>query len=292
METLIVGRFALPVAPMLLLGALLVGSAAAKWNVRRGRVDVESLLWGVMITAVIIGRAVFVLLYVNEYKRDPWRILDIRDGGFVLSAGVAAVAFTIAWLAWRKQQARRPLLYSVLAGACFWMAGALAVSAGDARQEQVRLPELSLSSVDGTPVLTSSLKGKPLVLNLWATWCPPCRRELPVLGDAQARNRNVNFAFADQGEAAATVRDYLASQGLTLANVLLDRGFSMSRQTDAHAFPTTLFFDGQGVLVDRYMGELSAATLAKHLETLRHPGQAAADRAGSLPLIDILKGLL
>jgi thiol-disulfide isomerase/thioredoxin len=281
LETLNVGRFALPIAPVLLLGAWLVGSTAAKWNSRRGRVDVESLLWAILITGVATGRAAFVLLYVSEYKSDPWRILDMRDGGFVLSAGVAAVVIATAWLAWRKQQARKPLLYSVLAGTCFWLAGVLAVSVGNARQEQMPLPDLSLTTLEGTTVRTSSLKGKPLVINLWATWCPPCRRELPVLRDAQSRNRDVTFAFVDQGEAPATVRDYLASQGLTLDNVLLDPEFVMGRQADAHAFPTTLFFDEQGVLADRHMGELSGATLAKHLETLRRADQGSASGTGT-----------
>ena len=273
------GRFALPIAPLLLLGALLVSSIAAKWNGRRGRVDVESLLWIIVITGVVTGRAAFVLLYINEYKSDPWRIPDIRDGGFVLSAGAVAVFIATAWLAWRRPPARKPLLYSVLAGTCFWVASVLAVSAGDSRQEQMRLPELTLTRLEGTPVSTSALKGKPIVLNLWATWCPPCRRELPVLRDAQSRNPDVTFAFADQGETLVAVRDYLASQGLTLDNVLLDPGFALSRQTEAHAFPTTLFFDEHGVLVDRHMGELSRATLAKHLETLRHPDRGSASGA-------------
>lgn len=279
METVNVGRFALPVAPLLVLGALSVASVAARWNGRRGRVDVESLLWAIAITGVVAGRAAFVLLYISEYKSDPWRILDIRDGGFVLSAAAVAVVGVTAWLAWRRSTARKPLLYSVSTGGCFWVAGVLAVSAGDSGQEQMRLPELTLTMLEGPPALTSALKGKPLVLNLWATWCPPCRRELPVLGDAQSRNPDVTFAFADQGETPVAVRDYLASQGLTLDNVLLDPGFALSRQTEAHAFPTTLFFDEQGVLVDRHMGELSRATLAKYLETLRRPDRGSASGA-------------
>ena len=281
METLNVGRFALPVAPVLLLGACLASAIAAKWNSRRGHVDVESLLWAILITGVATARAAFVLLYVSEYRTDPWRILDMRDGGFVLSAGVAAAVIATAWLAWRKKQARKPLLYSVLAGTCFWLAGVLAVSAGNARQEQMALPDLSLTTLEGSTVLTSSLKGKPLVINLWATWCPPCRRELPVLRDAQSRNRDVTFALVDQGEPRATVRAYLASQALILDNVLLDPEFLMSRQADAHAFPTTLFFDEQGVLVDRHMGELSGATLAKHLKTLRRADQGSASGTGT-----------
>ena len=64
--------------------------------------------------------------------------------------------------------------------------------------------------------------GTPTVLNLWATWCPPCRREMPVLQQAQGANPDVNFVFINQGEKADDIQGFIDRQGLTLRNVLVD----------------------------------------------------------------------
>jgi thiol-disulfide isomerase/thioredoxin len=268
LETLNVGRLALPIAPLLLFGAAAVGMMVASWHGRRGACNVEPLLLATMGAGLVAGRLGFVLEYLHQYLGEPWRMLDIRDRGFAPGAAVVGACMMSAWFLWRRKPARKPLLHSAVAAACFWGAGTLAASAGEGGMERAPLPDLVLPSLEGTLVRTGEFKGKPIVINLWATWCPPCRRELPVLRDAQAHCRDVTFVFADQGEAADTVRAYLASQSLVLDNVLLDSGFGMSRQAQAQAFPTTLFFNAQGRLIERHMGELSPATLQRQLENL------------------------
>jgi thiol-disulfide isomerase/thioredoxin len=72
--------------------------------------------------------------------------------------------------------------------------------------------------------LAALAQGKPMGANLWATWCPPCRAERPVLAAAQKQESVVRFVFVDQGEDGATARHYLATAGLVLANVVIDSG--------------------------------------------------------------------
>jgi len=107
------------------------------------------------------------------------------------------------------------------------------------------------------------------VVNLWASWCPPCRKEMPVLRDAQARHKDVVFVFVDQGEDDNTARSYLAGQQLALRNVVLDPQRQLASQVDSQVLPTTLFFDEEGMLVNRRIGELSTVTLAQRMESLR-----------------------
>ena len=136
-------------------------------------------------------------------------------------------------------------------------------------EEQQRLPQLTLANLEGRPVQVQSLGGKPMVVNLWATWCPPCRREMPVLQNAQLGNQDIIFVFANQGEPAETIQSYLAAEKLELKNVLLDAQGVFSKTTGSIAMPTTLFFDEAGKLVDTRVGEVSAATLEHRINALR-----------------------
>ena len=111
--------------------------------------------------------------------------------------------------------------------------------------------------------------GKPMVVNLWASWFPPCRREMPVLAAAQQRRTDVSFVIANQGENVFTLQQYLEAGKLELRNVVLDPQKGLGRKYGLMALPTTLFYDITGRLVDTHLGALSAASLASKLERLQ-----------------------
>lgn len=263
------GPLAFPISLLLLLGAVLVSLVVAKWVRRTWPFDVEPLLWRTLIVAALAARIAFVVAYFDVYKKAPLTILDIRDGGFFAPAGVLSILAMAAWFSWRKREASKPLVLSVLAGISVWVLGVVATMTFYPGPAQ--MPQVALTRLDGSSVQLKSLAGKPMVINLWATWCPPCRREMPVLRDGQARYKNVVFVFANQGESADAVRTYLDKEHLVLDNVLLDSDRNLGSQTGSRAMPTTLFFDEHGMLVDRRIGELSAATLAQRIEALRLP---------------------
>ena len=131
------------------------------------------------------------------------------------------------------------------------------------------MPQLILASIEGRPVSLAGFAGRPTVINLWATWCPPCRREMPALQQAQAANPDVNFVFVNQGEAAGPIAIFLDQRGLTLRHVLVDTQRLTGTQLGHSALPTTLFFDARGRLADTRIGELSQATLMQRLAGLR-----------------------
>ncbi|MBN3726647.1 TlpA family protein disulfide reductase, partial [Burkholderia sp. Ac-20379] len=157
---------------------------------------------------------------------------------------------------------RRPVLGGLAAGVLAWgLAQGLVVAL---QRDAPRLASLHLSTLDGAPASPTSLTitaGKPVVVNLWASWCPPCRREMPVLARAQADHANVAVLMIDQGEDARTVRAFLDSQGLRFGAVLLDPSSSAMRAYGSRGLPTTLFFDANGRLVASHVGEITAARL-------------------------------
>lgn len=77
------------------------------------------------------------------------------------------------------------------------------------RQAAVLLPDLVLETEGGQPKNLRALVGRPVVLNTWATWCAPCRREMPLLLEEAARQEGVQFVFVNMGEGPEAIRIFL-----------------------------------------------------------------------------------
>jgi len=252
---------------VLLLLALGVAALVGRWTARRpdgSRIPVAGTFLDMLFVGLVAGRLVFVVQWWPQYLADPWSILRIGDGGWSIWAALFAGLAFGAWRARRTLELRRPLLWGTGAGLVVWgvLTGALLVM----QQAVVRLPDVELTRIEGDTVRLSDLGGQPMVVNLWATWCPPCRREMPVLADSQVANPQVTFVFANQGEGNEVIQKYLDAAGLQLDNVVLDPFSSVSQSTGSRGLPTTLFFEADGRLADVHMGELTAASLARKLE--------------------------
>lgn len=266
MDAVRLGPLLIPVQAALVVLAILAATTLADWLHRRRGVDTAGVLWRMLLAGFIAARAVFVLKHHAIYWQAPWTALDIRDGGFEGLAGLVAACVVGAELTRRRAELRRPLLASVLAGCVVWGGGTLAAQL--LAPPRAPLPELMVRALDGREVPLREFSGRPLVINLWATWCPPCRREMPALQAAQAANPEIGFVFVNQGESAVIVRRFLATQQLNLQNVLIDPAGQLAARTGALGYPTTLFYDAAGKLRLRHVGELSAASLEDKLQVL------------------------
>ncbi len=260
------GPFSMSVDVVLLLLALLVAAAVGGVAGRGRKTGIGNTLADMLIAALLAARITFVALWFDSYRGAPWSMLDLRDGGFNPWAGLAAALLVALWQGWRHAALRRPLALGLASGALLWSAmfGAIHL------MSNTSLPIAPLTTLAGEPAELAKLAaGRPVVVNLWATWCPPCRRELPVLAAAQKSETWAYFVFADQGEDAGTVQRYLASAGLDLDNVLLDRGARMGPEVGSGGLPTTLFYSADGRLVDTHVGLLTSGSLAGKLSRLR-----------------------
>lgn len=302
MMSIPIGPLALPAAPLLLLvSAMLAGwvadrvarrvtgsargtpeavgpsgaitpnrgdrATAAGSSVEAG--SASGVLTQALLASLASARGVHVALHLDSYGADPWALLDVRDGGWNVLAGLVGGTAWVAWRAWQHPRWRTALASGAAVGLLLWAAGTVTLEALTPR----RLPDLTL--VDPTTGRAVRLHDvatrRPVVLNLWATWCGPCRREMPVLAAAQARHPEVSFIFANQGEQAAAVQRYLDSEGLRLSGVLLDPGSALGPALGSGGLPTTVVFDRQGRRVGAHMGALSGAALSAMLKPVLTP---------------------
>lgn len=263
------GPFALQVSHLLLLAALLVATGVGHLVGRQQQIGIGNSLIDMLWAALLAARLAFIATWFELYRNAPWSMLDIRDGGFTPWAGLLAASGVALWRGWRRPLLRQPLIWGMTAGLLAWGAMFGVMGAVD-KASKPGLPTVALTTLAGEPTQLAALaKGKPMVVNLWASWCPPCRREMPVLAAAQQQETQVTFVFANQGEDSAAALRYLSAGQLNLANVLLDPGTALGRAIGSTALPTTLFYDASGQLVDTHLGELSAASLASKLNRLR-----------------------
>ncbi len=120
-----------------------------------------------------------------------------------------------------------------------------------------RAPDFTLVDLDGRAIRLSDLRGEPVLLNFWATWCPPCRAEMPelarVAGEQQGNVRVVGVNL--QGE-PGEVRSFAAQAGVHFP-ILLDRDLAVAHNYLVRAIPTTYFLDRDGVIRDVQVGGMT-----------------------------------
>lgn len=263
-NALILGPLVLPYAMLLMFAVVAAGFFVAERSGLKAGVEVEAVLWKTLLVGLVVARFAFVWEFHLAYRASPLSMLDIRDGGWNATAGfIGAWLFGLS-LYGRSPRLRKPMQSALITGSVIWLVGTIALSLRpDTGRE---MPALSFLSLQGQTVHLAGFKGKPTVVNLWATWCPPCVREMPVLQQAQVNQPGVNFVFLNQGESADKVDTWLQARKMTMRNVLMDETRTAGAAFAQSALPMTLFFNAKGQLVSTRIGELSPATLAERLE--------------------------
>jgi peroxiredoxin len=122
----------------------------------------------------------------------------------------------------------------------------------------------------GDTVQLSQYAGRPVFLNFWATWCEPCKRELPAFEQftAEQGEDGAVVLAVNTGEDEATVRAFLEQQGITGLQVLLDPDANVAEQYGVFQIPVTFVIDSAGNVRYPHYGEMTAADLAGYLDAL------------------------
>jgi cytochrome c biogenesis protein CcmG, thiol:disulfide interchange protein DsbE len=156
------------------------------------------------------------------------------------------------------------------------LASVLLIGAAGAQHAGDPFPAFELRDQDGVIVTNEDLAGRAWMINVWASWCPPCRAELPLLERAAAdlQDDGLGLLLLNAGERASVARSVLEGEGLRVRTLVdpdeRDRGVEETQELlhriRARGLPTTYFVDAEGVIRSVFVGELTPEMLAQRLD--------------------------
>ena len=119
--------------------------------------------------------------------------------------------------------------------------------------------EFVFTALDGSQIHLSDYRGKVVILDLWATWCNPCRVEMPYIQEVFEDGKGVGLVLLaiNVGETSSKVKEFMEKNGLSFP-VLLDTDTSVAQDYNVRGIPSTFFIDKDGIIKDRKIGAFSS----------------------------------
>ena len=137
----------------------------------------------------------------------------------------------------------------------------------DLSQDQA--PDFTLLDLDGNQISLGDFAGRPVVINFWATWCPPCQDEMPLLVEAYEREGGqVVFLAISIDEPERAVRRFAEKNDISFV-ILLDEGGKVASEYRVKSIPITFFVNREGQVVMRYAGQIPTHRLEDGLSRIR-----------------------
>ncbi|KJJ68622.1 TlpA disulfide reductase family protein [Clostridium sp. FS41] len=140
-------------------------------------------------------------------------------------------------------------------------------------KEKIEAPDFTVLDIDGTPIKLSDLFGKPIVLNFWASWCSPCKSEMPEFNEVyKDLGEDITFVMVNlvdgQRETKETGTQYITEQGFSFP-VYFDTEQEAANAYGIRSIPTTVFIDKDGYIVTGAQGTIDAETLKKGIDLIK-----------------------
>jgi peroxiredoxin len=173
-------------------------------------------------------------------RRPPFGLIAILASAFIIGAGLA---------------------FLVLSSNNASNGGMIAIptSSRTLVREGMPAPQFALNTLDGKPVALADLKGKPVLVNFWASWCPPCLEETPALIEAynELKKENPNFEFVGIGtnDEKANLVKFAANNNIPYL-VADDADGKVGDAYAVRGMPTTFFIDSAGIVRSVWNGEI------------------------------------
>ena len=288
-EAFNLGPFLIPTRPMLLLLCLVIAIWSASYLGKKFDLEKDRLKRAAEYTAwigVLGARLGFVVVNWSAYQSAPWTILYLWQPGYLYLGGLIFGSACILWQSLIYLPAKRSAFITVLTGS-YLLAGLLFFAAIGSlellRQPDVPgsgnlAPDIRFQDLSGTPVSLSDLEGRGIVLNFWATWCPPCRREMPMLDEFHANysGKGLSVIGLAIDEPPGQVRRFIESIGVSYpiwvdaprSEPEFERSQEVFDRYGGVGLPMTVFIDRAGIIRRIYVGELSRGFLQSQADTI------------------------
>ncbi len=288
-EAFNLGPFLIPTRPLILVLSLFFAIWFSNWLGGKFLLDknqvkhvAEYIAWSGLLGA----RLGFVVLNWNAYRAAPWTALYVWQPGYLYFSGVLAGAAYALWQVIKKSPELRRSFLTVLAGG--YLAAGLVFTTAILSTEFLKqpgipgtgdsAPDFKLQNLSAETVQLSDLAGRAVILNFWATWCPPCRREMPLLDELQKAygEKGLSVIGLDINESPELVKSYVNAVDVSYP-IWVDAppgtpGFDSTQEIFSRfggvGLPSTLFIDRAGVIRRIYVGELSRGFLQYQAENI------------------------
>lgn len=133
-------------------------------------------------------------------------------------------------------------------------------------------PDFTMTDADGATLTLADFKGKPVLLNFWASWCGPCQSEMPDIQKAwEAHGQDIDFVIVNMtgmsGETEQAARTFLADNGYTFP-VYFDKDSSAAAAFGVNSIPQTYLIDAEGNILGGYMGAMTSSIIDEGIQML------------------------
>ena len=212
----------------------------------------------------VIARLAYVATHFADYVSEPLAILKVWQGGFLPLAGVVTALLILGFKALPERRFRLIALLIALSGSWYVADRLLTTTV----PSPFAMSPAGLKTLTGADFDPATLEGRPYVINLWADWCPPCRREMPLLAEAARKHPEIAFLFINQGDQPSIVTKLPTQHGIDPATILLDAAARLSAAYGG-ALPSTIFVGPTGKVRSVHAGEISRAALSDKINLIK-----------------------